>query len=411
MPNPTRPAAGRQAFPDQLRGLALLGIIVVNAPFLAISADGYTPASVSAPIDWVAAFGVTMLAQGKFYLIFSFLFGYSANFIVRANDPTGRRRFRRRLVGLAVIGLAHAVLLFVGDILLSYALLGAALMLIFSKSDRAVMRTSAVAAVLASLWLGVLLVAVSSTASADLATDPALLDLNAAIANGSFIDVALARAQALPAALLLVGTLQWGLAFSAFCLGLVAGRRRVLSDLAAHRTMWRRLAIWGLLIGMPLQASAAWLTLQGGASLGSTAENFLGVAAGFLTAPILAAGYVGALALLALRFPLALAPVQESGRASLTLYLGESLVLSVLFCGYGVKLFGTLGAAAVAAIAIVVWGGLEASMHLWLRRFRQGPLEWPLSQWTNAAGSAGRGRSPASSASVRVAVAHLVRKS
>jgi uncharacterized protein len=382
----TQRRASRQAFPDQLRGLALLGIIVVNAPFLAISADGYTPASVSAPIDWAAAFLITLLAQGKFYLIFSFLFGYSANFIVRANDATGRRRFRRRLVGLAVIGLAHAVLLFIGDILLSYALLGAALMLMFGRSDRAVLRTSAIAAVVASAWLGLLVVAVSSTTSStELATDPALLALNAALANGSFVDVAVARAQALPAALLLVGTLQWGLAFAAFCLGLVAGRHSVLNDLAARITMWRRFAIWGLLIGVPVQACAAWLTLQGGASLGTTVENFIGVAAGFLTAPILAAGYVGVLSLLALRFPRALAPVQESGRATLTLYLGESLVLSVLFCGYGFGLFGTLGAAAVAGTAIVAWGALEVTMHLWFRRFRQGPLEWLLSRWTNAA--------------------------
>ncbi len=405
---PTPRATVRQTFPDQLRGLALLGIIVVNAPFLAISADGYTAASVSAPIDWAAAFAVTLLAQGKFYLIFSFLFGYSANFIVPANGTTGRRRFRRRLVGLAVIGLAHAVLLFVGDILLSYALLGAALMLMFSRSDRAVLRTSAIAAVAASLWLGVLAVAASSATSAEFATDPALLDLDAALAHGSFLDAALARAEALPATLLVLGTLQWGLAFSAFCLGLLAGRHRALSDLAARSILWRRLALWGLLIGVPVQAWAAWLTLQGGASLGTTAESFLGLAVGFLTAPILAAGYVGALALLALRFPRALAPVQDSGRASLTLYLGESLVLSTLFCGYGFGLFGTLHAAAVAGVAIVVWGGLEVAVHLWLRRFRQGPLEWLLSRWTNATPGARGDGSPSPGASAGAAVAQPV---
>ena len=60
----------RQAFPDRLRGLALLGIIVVNAPFLAISSSGFTTASVSAWWDLVAAFLVITLAQGKFYLLF-----------------------------------------------------------------------------------------------------------------------------------------------------------------------------------------------------------------------------------------------------------------------------------------------------------------------------------------------------
>lgn len=376
--------ASRQTFPDQLRGLALLGIIVVNAPFFAISADGYTPASVASPVDWTAAFAVTLLAQGKFYLIFSFLFGYSANFIIRNNDASGRLRFRRRLVGLAVLGLAHAVLFFIGDILMSYALLGAALMLLFGRSDRFVLRTAASAAVIATLWLGALILVVSSASATELATDPALLNLNSALANGSFLDVILARAKALPAAFFLVGTLQWGLAFSAFCLGLVAGRRSLLSNLSVHRPLWRRLAIWGLVIGLPLQAWAGWLTLQGGPSLGTTAENFVGTAVGFLTAPILAAGYVGALALLTMRRPRALAAVQESGRATLTLYLGESLVLSLLFCGYGFGLFGTLGVAAVTGVAIAVWAGLELSMHLWFRRFRQGPLEWLLSEWTRA---------------------------
>jgi len=109
---------------------------MVNAPFLAISTYGYTPESVAAPLDWATAFAVIALAQGKFYLIFSFLFGYSANFIAPSKTPAGSRRFRRRLVGLALIGLAHAVFLFVGDILISYSLLGAALMLLFGRSDR-----------------------------------------------------------------------------------------------------------------------------------------------------------------------------------------------------------------------------------------------------------------------------------
>ena len=99
----------RQAFPDRLRGLALLGIIVVNAPFLAISSTGYTEASIAAWWDMAAAFAVIALAQGKFYLLFSFLFGYSALFIVRTGAAPGRRRYRRRLVGRAVLRVGQPV--------------------------------------------------------------------------------------------------------------------------------------------------------------------------------------------------------------------------------------------------------------------------------------------------------------
>ncbi|TEX50188.1 MAG: hypothetical protein B7C55_12020, partial [Actinomycetales bacterium mxb001] len=73
----------RQMFPDALRGIALLGIILVNVPFLAISAESYDAASVATVWDRTVAFLVTMLAAGKFYIIFSFLFGYSALFILK----------------------------------------------------------------------------------------------------------------------------------------------------------------------------------------------------------------------------------------------------------------------------------------------------------------------------------------
>jgi uncharacterized protein len=77
--------------------------------------------------------------------------------------------------------------------------------------------------------------------------------------------------------------------------------------------------------------------------------------------------------------------VRDGGRASLTLYLSESIVLCVLFCGWGFGLFGRLGAGAVTLIAIGVYLLLELAIRLWLRHFRQGPFEWLLAQWTGPA--------------------------
>jgi uncharacterized protein len=99
-------------------------------------------------------------------------------------------------------------------------------------------------------------------------------------------------------------------------------------------------------------------------------------------APILSVGYICGLALLSLRFPRLLAPFGRPGQASLTIYLGESVLLCVIFCGWGFGLFGTLGAAAVTAIAIACWAVLAVAMSLWLRRFSQGPLEWLVGRWT-----------------------------
>ena len=63
----------RQMLPDQLRGIALLGIVVVNAAFLGISAYGFTAESVDGVENRLTALLVTTFAQGKFYLLFSFL--------------------------------------------------------------------------------------------------------------------------------------------------------------------------------------------------------------------------------------------------------------------------------------------------------------------------------------------------
>lgn len=369
----------RQAFPDQLRGLALLGIIVVNAPFLAISSSGYTEASLEGWWNQAAAFAVLTLAQGKFYLLFSFLFGYSALFILRDGAAPDRRRYRRRLIGLAALGVAHAVLLFTGDILFSYALLGFGLLLVARRSDRAVLRTAIIVFALSAVWLALLVVLVLAEPSE---TDATGLALDAALADGSFLDAARARLEMLPVVLLTIGSLQWGIAFSMFCLGLLAGRRALLADLAVSGDLWRRLALWGLVIGLPLQIGAAILQLVGGYSWTFSGPAVIGLVGGFVTAPILAAGYLGGLALVSLRAPHVLDGVRDGGRASLTLYLGESIVFCVVFCGWGFGLYGRFGAAAVTAIAVAVYLALEVMIRLWLSRFSQGPFEWLLAAWT-----------------------------
>lgn len=395
-PEPARSASEparqvpRQRFPDQLRGLALLGIIVVNAPFMAISIDGFTEASTSTAPDRIAAFATTLIAEGKFYILFSFLFGYSANFIVRQGESASRRRWKRRLIGLAVIGLAHAIFLFIGDILFAYAILGFGLMLMFNRQDRTVLRTGAISALVGIVWLGAL-VLLAAASPEELASDPTLESLDVALASGSFLDAAEARLEALPLLLLTLGSLQWPLAFASFCIGLIAGRHRFLADPGSRRGTWKRMALWGLAIGLPIQLAATWLVYREGVALGTGFESMLGLAIILATAPILSAGYVGALALLSLNRPRILATIQDSGRASLTIYIGESFVLSLLFCGWGFGLFAQLGAAAVTTVAILTWIALVVAMHLWLGRFRQGPLETLMARWTGKAGGSAAG--------------------
>jgi uncharacterized protein len=367
----------RERLPDQLRGLALAGIVLVNMPFLAISNAGFDAQTSRTTADRITEFAVVAFAQGKFYLLFSFLFGYSLTLLVRNRTQDGLRRYRRRLIGLAVLGSAHAVLFFVGDILLSYAVLGLALPWFVSRDDGTALR-----AALACFVVGVvvLFAVVLLTAIDPVGQKGGFVDDAAAVDRaflGSFADAAAARARALPGVLLVLGVLNWAFALAAFLLGLVAGRRGILRHPGDHPHLWRRLLICAATIGLPAGVTSAVMSTNPDAG---ALQQTAGVALGFATAPALTGGYIAVVARAS--GSRALSWMQPAGRMSLTSYLGESILLSAVFCGWGLGLFGHLGAFAAAAAALAVWLALELFAALWLTHFRYGPFEWLLRAWS-----------------------------
>jgi len=362
----------REVLPDRLRGIALLGIVVVNASYLAISAEGFTQASVDGVANRLTALLVNTFAQGKFYLLFSFLFGYSASFILRDNSKPNRRRYLRRLFALFLFGLAHAVFFFIGDILITYAILGLLLLAVSRRSDGALKRWT-IAAVAVALFF---ILVVASLAAAFPEEGSGLGDLEWALASGSFADAALARLDALPTVFFSVFFLQGPMAFAAFVVGLRASRVRLLADPGANLDLWRKLARWGWAIGLPLQAVAAGLQI--GAIAAGTPYSPAGAVAlalGFTTAPILTAGYIGSIALLIHRKPRFLSIMAPAGRMSLTVYIGESALMSFVFTAYGLDDFARWGAFAVVLTGIASWALLSVFAWLWMKRFSQGPLE------------------------------------
>lgn len=375
------PPRSRQFLPDELRAVALLGIVLVNAPFIAVGLDGFTAENLGGPLDRATSFLTTALAEGKFYLLFSFLFGYSANFIVRQGEAGDRRRWKRRLVALAVIGLLHAIFFFIGDILFAYAVLGAGLIPLFSRSDKAILITGGVVAGLGLAWLGLLVLVAASDPGLTAQGAEIVDSYDEAMATGSFLDAAQVRLETLPAALVELANIQWPLAFASFCAGLVAGRRRLLADPAGKATLFRRMALLGLGIGLPAQFAAAALWFGPDGPDGS-ARSFAGLALLLVTAPVLSAGYLGALAMLSASTPRLLECLRPAGRASLSIYIGESIMLSTIFCAWGLGLFGNLGAFAVTAVALATWATLVVLVTLWLGRYPQGPLESLMSRWT-----------------------------
>lgn len=367
----------RQTLPDQLRGFALLGIIVVNMPFLAVSNVGIWEMQLSNLSDKVVAFLIVALAQGKFYLLFAFLFGYSLTLILKSHSTNSIKMYLRRLVGLALLGAGHAYLFFIGDILMSYALLGLVLLLLIGRSMRTVLFASVFSYLIGLVLLTLVFFETRGTESSagGFISNPDALDK---ALTGSFLDSVVGRANAIPEALLVQLFINWFPAMSMFLLGLAAGRIGLLSDPTKNKTLWRKCVIVGVFVGLPAGIASAWLALVPEDPNG--VYGIAGVVVGFALAPALSAGYVGAIALLSHRRFMSY--TEPAGRMSLTGYLGESILLAAIFCGWGLGLFGLLSLTQALIVALSVWIALEIFAKLWLRNFAYGPFEWILRSWS-----------------------------
>ncbi|CAN7279078.1 MULTISPECIES: DUF418 domain-containing protein [unclassified Variovorax] len=371
---------------DALRGFALLGILMVN---IATFASAYFGMAVpdpafARPIDRAVRWLVACLFETKFYLLFSFLFGYSFTLQMNAAERSGKAfvpRMLRRLFGLWLIGAAHAVWLFHGDILCTYAVLGLILLRLRHRTDAqatvlACVLTLLPAAVLASL--GALQLLAGETA--DIAGTMARASAAQQAWLGTPATVVAQRLRDLGQTWWIVVLIQGPCALAMFMLGLVAGKRHLFAQHDRYRGLWRRLAVWGLAVGLPGALFYATATVYG---VGSGWE-IAGLGASLLIAPFLSAAYVGMAMMLfegagGMRIAGLLAP---AGRMALTNYLMQSLLCALIFTAYGLGWMGRVSPAACVLIASIIFAGQLAASRLWLRRFGYGPVEWALRAFT-----------------------------
>ena len=358
---------------DVLRGFALLGVVVVNAQAFA------GPPPPPAISDRVAAWIVAFLFTAKSYSLFSLLFGLGFALQMERAQDRGQdfiAFFRRRCVILFLFGAAHAVLLFEGDILTLYAILGIVLLTFRDRSQATVIRWAVGLLVLAVAvnLIGV----VTSLGSPQEPQGGGLLGpATPAYRTPSYLDDVQARIG--PAITQAVGQLVLGFpnVFSMFLLGLYLGRRGAFADIEANLPLFRTLRNWGLLLGLPLNAVSASLTVV--VAAGSASALWLGEAVQAAGAPLLMLGYLGSIVLLLRRGGAAatvlrrLAPV---GQISLTCYLSSSLLLGLAYYGFGLGLYERTGAAQDLAVSLVVYLLLVLGANLYAGRFRYGPAEW-----------------------------------
>jgi uncharacterized protein len=390
---PIAPGA-RQPILDVLRGFAVLGILLVNIEHMG-GADLYllmagTSPPVRGTLDGAATFAIGWLVAGKFLASFAILFGVGAALMVdRASGPSRdpQRMLARRYLALLVLGVAHMLLLFPGDILFAYGLTGLVLLLFVRlAAGRLAWWSGGLlgAAVVASAGLGAWLAwlgppppddPVAATMTEFLAERRvAAIE---AFTTGDYGDVVTAHmweATLIQAGQLLV--LPWILGL--FLLGLAVGKSGVVADPGRYARPLRLTAAIGLGVGLPLNLVLGRLGPMAMGSVLSRTEDPAALtvlsAIGFtLGAPLLAVGYLSALTLLCLRIG-PVGPLASVGRVALSAYLLQSALALMVFAGFG--LYDRVSTLQALGITIGIWGVLLLAASQWSRHFRFGPVEW-----------------------------------
>ena len=367
----------RDLAPDVLRGFALLGILVVNIQFMGLNSDqGARGEWTQGFANGSATFLIAALFAGKFYLLFSFLFGYSSNYVIR-NDRSNRARWIKRCLVLIAFGALHFTFLWHGDIIFVYGLFGLLLTFFFFRADRTLKIWSRIVFFLSTFFI-VLIGALALTAEYLLNEDlgsSTVVSLDEILRSGTFLESIPARLEVWVLGIATGIFLQGGLAFAAFLLGVRLARANFLSspiDKAANERLIKK----GLILGLPIQIIAAAILLQNEQSAEPSESVYLiSLFVSFVTAPLLSMFYVGLIRKLVEERPNLVSWLKPAGKMSLTIYISQSVITSLIFGPWGLGLFQDLQTWQVFVLAFAIWLFLSYLAGQWLKRFNQGPLE------------------------------------
>lgn len=374
---------------DVLRGLALLGIALANFPefslysFLPAEAADAMP---TAGIDRVVHYLQYIFIDGKFYTIFSLLFGIGFSIIIAnaaRRDANGFRIFYRRMFVLLLIGFLHLMFLWSGDILMLYALLGMLLPLFRNVSNRALL-------VWAFIMLAIPVAVDFIVELSGIRPSASVVELQQfycakyGITDENFaywlrdaehygetfeflIQGALVRMQEF------IDGNRYFKVMGLFLLGFYIGRNRFYADLKSRKLQLNRIVRYGFIIGLPLSFFYAWSAMNSRPwGLGMHAVLY------FVSVFPLGFAYVTGICLLYLHCPQwkGFRFFAMPGRMALTNYIGQSVFGMLLFYGIGFAFGAGVGLVYVVLIAAGVWIVQALFSGIWLHYCQFGPLEW-----------------------------------
>lgn len=378
---------------DVVRGVAVMGILLAN-----IVAFGLPAAAYFSPLAWGGSGepGKTawllnfVFVEGRMRGLFSALFGASMLLVIERADArgdNGAALHLRRMFWLFVIGCLHLYLFWWGDILTHYALTGV-IALFFHQARARTLLLLALTALLVSVVMNAasaaaLFAAADRATPADVAVwngfaaafgvpERSAVAREIAAMRGSFAEAAAWRWQHATSPLTLLPIVAPD-TLGAMLLGM-AGLRSGFVTGRWSSTAYARVALASLPVSLIGYAAIGWHTMASGFD-----QRWVYTGSLVLSLPLRMIGYTGYAALIVLlsrssgAWSARLAAV---GRMAFSNYLGTTLLMDLLFTGWGLGLFGAIGRAWLYVLVPPVWALMLIWSPAWLARYRYGPLEW-----------------------------------
>ncbi len=381
---------------DVLRGFALLGILLMNiASFAMPDAAYFNPHAYGADNRLnQLIYGLThVLADQKFMALFSLLFGAGVILMTSKIEAQGKTPFVNhfmRNLWLLVFGIIHGVFIWVGDILLVYALLALPLYFLRKLSDKLLIVLGLIIYfiptfysvfeqrelpnydaqsqyTLADYW---------QPSRASIERDLTIFRGNYSaqlayrLGEGDYPDN---QGQELIDTMLLLDS--FSRALGMMLIGMVFFRAGILSA-QRSRDFYRRMLVVGFAVGLPLSVIGLVLSIKSGwhwhygILMGRVPNN--------IATPFIASAYLAAIMLWcqsSLWFDLK-EKFAAVGRTAFTNYIAQSLIATYVFYGFGLGLYGTLNRWQLLLIILLIWIVQLYASQWWLKRFAFGPLEW-----------------------------------
>jgi len=392
-----KPIAGqeRKVILDFLRGIAIFGIIaanmaVYNAPFHTMSGEFILWDDTA---NKIANFFLKFFIEGKFYPLFSLLFGIGFYFFLqKANDTVNKVvfTFRKRLMFLFIFGILHVLLLWYGDVLIVYAIFGLILTWFRNRSNKTLIRSAIIFLMIPVVLIGVLVgfmklammvpeaaQAIEAEFSHQISQTKEYIDKTiVTYSTGSFSEIIRIRIaeyiESIP------GYLFFYPNFMAMLLaGFYVGRKKIFEDLDSGLKILKKVFIWCLPLAIIFNLLLAYYNQT--ASYIIPDWDLLIVTISYaIGGPALMFVYIYILALIYHKNVLnkIIQVICKTGQMAFTNYLSHSIICTTLFFSYGFGLYGKVNYWQGLLIAIAIYVVQVIWSHYWLKYYKFGPFEW-----------------------------------